>query len=322
MSFFARLYQKNQKGNRDSKIFLYFCSAKENLMRFKYLIASLMLCFSLSVFTQQKRAFLVGISHYDTALTGYQWNNINGVNDIELLSPILTGQGFQIVKLLNEEATYEAITKQLSQFIKKSKAGDIVYLHFSTHGQPVEDLDGDETDGWDEAIVPIDAYKQYRKGLYEGEHHLLDDQLNTSIKQLRSKLGAKGFLYVTIDACHAGTSSRGNDDIIRGTRVGFTSGDKVFKPNKDKRSHYQIQHSNKMADVVFFEACRADQVNTEIKIDEKRYGALSYHLAKAIQKAPFSKSPSDMLSALKTEILQQGKWPNNQNLVIESSFKP
>ncbi|MBQ6432368.1 MAG: caspase family protein [Bacteroidaceae bacterium] len=271
-------------------------------------------------FAQRKRAFLVGISHYDTALTGYQWNNINGVNDVELLSPILLNQGFQIVSLLDKEATFEAIIKQLSLFVKKSKAGDIVYLHFSTHGQPVEDISGDEADGWDEAIVPIDAYKQYRKGLYEGEHHLLDDQLNTSIKQLRSKLGAKGFLYVTIDACHAGTSSRGNDDIIRGTRVGFTSRDKVFKPNKDKRSHYQIQHSNKMADVVFIEACRADQVNTEIKIDGKRYGALSYHLAKAIQKESISKHPSNLLSKLKTEILQQGSWPNSQNLVIEKSI--
>ena len=27
-----------------------------------------------------------------------------------------------------------------------SKAGDMVYLHFSCHGQPVEDLDGDEED--------------------------------------------------------------------------------------------------------------------------------------------------------------------------------
>ena len=271
-------------------------------------------------FAQRKRAFLVGISHYDTALTGYQWNNINGVNDVELLSPILLNQGFQIVSLLDKEATFEAIIKQLSLFIKKSKAGDIVYLHFSTHGQPVEDSDGDETDGWDEAIVPIDAYKQYRKGLYEGECHLLDDKLNTYIKQLRLRLGAKGLIYVTIDACHAGTSSRGNNDIIRGTRVGFTSGDKVFKPNKDKRSHYQLQHSNKMADVVFIEACRADQVNTEIKIDEKRYGALSYHLAKAIQKEPFSRYPSNLLNALQKEILQQGKWPNNQNLVIETSM--
>lgn len=289
-------------------------------MRYRLLIIGVIMFISSFSFAQRKRAFLVGISHYDTALTGYQWNNINGVNDVELLSPILLNQGFQIVSLLDKEATFEAIIKQLSLFVKKSKAGDIVYLHFSTHGQPVEDISGDEADGWDEAIVPIDAYKQYRKGLYEGEHHLLDDQLNTSIKQLRSKLGAKGFLYVTIDACHAGTSSRGNDDIIRGTRVGFTSRDKVFKPNKDKRSHYQIQHSNKMADVVFIEACRADQVNTEIKIDGKRYGALSYHLAKAIQKESISKHPSNLLSKLKTEILQQGSWPNSQNLVIEKSI--
>ena len=289
-------------------------------MRYRLLIIGVIMFISSFSFAQRKRAFLVGISHYDTALTGYQWNNINGVNDVELLSPILLNQGFQIVSLLDKEATFEAIIKQLSLFVKKSKAGDIVYLHFSTHGQPVEDISGDEADGWDEAIVPIDAYKQYRKGLYEGEHHLLDDQLNTSITQLRSKLGAKGFLYVTIDACHAGTSSRGNDDIIRGTRVGFTSRDKVFKPNKDKRSHYQIQHSNKMADVVFIEACRADQVNTEIKIDGKRYGALSYHLAKAIQKESISKHPSNLLSKLKTEILQQGSWPNSQNLVIEKSI--
>lgn len=291
-------------------------------MRYRLLIIGVIMFISSFTFAQRKRAFLVGISHYDTALTGYQWNNINGVNDIDLLSPILLSQGFQIVRLLDEEATYKAITKQLSLFVKKIKAGDIVYLHFSTHGQPVEDLNGDETDGWDEAIVPIDAYKQYRKGLYEGECHLLDDQLNTYIKQLRSRLGAKGHLYVTIDACHAGTSSRGNDDIIRGTRVGFTSGDRVFKPNKDKRSHYRLQHSDKLADVVFMEACRADQVNTEIKIDGKRYGALSYHLAKAIQKEPLSKSPSDVLNVLQAEILQQGRWPNNQNLVIESSFKP
>ena len=289
-------------------------------MRFRLLTLCTLMVLSSFVFSQRKSAFLVGISHYDTALTGYQWNNINGVNDVELLSPILLNQGFQIVRLLDEEATYEAITKQLSHFIKKSKAGDIVYLHFSTHGQPVEDLNVDETDGWDEAIVPIDAFKHYRKGQYEGERHLLDDQLNTHIKQLRSRLGAKGILYITIDACHAGTSSRGYDDLIRGTRVGFTSGDNVFKPNKDKRSHYQLQHSDNLADVVLMEACRADQVNTEIKIGEKRFGALSYHLAKTIQKEPFSKHPLRLLNVLQSEILQQGKWPNNQNLVIETSI--
>ena len=171
---------------------------------------------------QRKRAFMVGISHYDTALTGYQWNNINGVEDINLLSPILKKQGFYLTTLLDEQATYQNINNQLSTFTNQTKKGDIVYLHFSAHGQPVEDINGDEEDGWDESIIPIDAYKNYKKGVYEGKKHLLDDQLNTYIKKLRTKIGTTGFLYVVIDACHAGTSSRANDETVRGTKVGFT----------------------------------------------------------------------------------------------------
>ena len=124
-------------------------------------------------YAQRKRAFLVGISHYDTALTGYQWNNINGVEDVNLLSQGLLKQGFTITKLLDEKATYKHVTSQLSSFIDKTRKGDIVYVHFSTHGQPVEDINGDEDDGWDEAIIPIDAYKLYKKGIYE-ENDLCD----------------------------------------------------------------------------------------------------------------------------------------------------
>jgi hypothetical protein len=31
--------------------------------------------------------------------------------------------------------------------------GDIIYLHFSCHGQPFEDMNGDEADGWDESYL-------------------------------------------------------------------------------------------------------------------------------------------------------------------------
>ena len=119
---------------------------------------------STAVTAQRKRAFLVGISHYDTALTGYQWNNINGVEDVNLLSPVLKNQGFTTTVLLDEQATFDNIVNQLTQFTNKTKKGDVVYLHFSTHGQPIEDLNGDEEDGWDESIVSIDAYKIYKKG--------------------------------------------------------------------------------------------------------------------------------------------------------------
>lgn len=269
---------------------------------------------------QQKRAFMVGISHYDTALTGFQWNNINGVEDINLLEPILKKQGFYLTTLLDDKATYQNITTQLTNFINHTKKGDIIYLHFSTHGQPVEDLNGDEQDGWDEAIVPIDAYKLYKKDVYEGKKHLLDDQLNVYIKKLRTKIGPNGFLYIVIDACHAGTSSRANDETVRGTKVGFTYNNKVFKPSAQKKSHYRLDASAKMAHVMYLEACRPDQVNMEIKVKDKRYGPLSYNIAQALQLKPLSANANNFLSNVKTSIMNGGWWPNNQNLVIETSF--
>jgi len=269
---------------------------------------------------QRKRAFMVGISHYDTALTGYQWNNINGVEDVRLLEPILKKQGFYLTTLLDEEATFQNITNQLAKFLNKTKSGDIVYLHFSTHGQPVEDLNGDEDDGWDESIVPIDAYKLYKKGLYEGKNHLLDDKLNEFVNKLRAKIGTKGMLYVVIDACHAGTSSRANDETVRGTKVGFTYNNKVFKPSNQKKSHYQVKASSKFSQVMFLEACRPDQVNMEIKVKDKRYGPLSYNIAQAIQTKPISTDANDFLNNIKSSIRDNGFWPNNQNLVTETSF--
>ena len=62
-------------------------------MRFRLYAIFAAILLSSFVYAQRKRAFLVGISHYDTALTGYQWNNINGVEDVNLLTPILKKQG-------------------------------------------------------------------------------------------------------------------------------------------------------------------------------------------------------------------------------------
>ena len=291
-----------------------------NMVRKLVLIIGLFLMAVIAGNAQRKRAFMVGVSHYDTTLTGYQWNNINGVEDINLLTPVLKKQGFNLTTLIDDQATHQNITSQLTTFTNKTKKGDIVYLHFSTHGQPVEDIDGDEDDGWDEAIVPIDAYKLYKKGIYEGEKHLLDDQLNTYIKKLRAKIGPTGFLYVVIDACHAGTSSRANDETVRGTKVGFTYNNKVFKPSPQKKSHYKIEASSKMSNVMYLEACRPEQINMEIKVKDKRYGPLSYNIAQALRAKPLSANANEFLNNVKASIMNSGYWPNNQNMVVETSF--
>ena len=289
-------------------------------MRFRLIAIFTTILLSSIVYAQRKRAFLVGISHYDAALTGYQWNNISGMEDVNLLTPVFKKQGFTLTTLLDEQATFDNIIHQLSLFVDKTKKGDIVYLHFSTHGQPIEDLNGDEEDGWDEAIVPIDAFKMYKKGTYEGKKHLVDDQLNQYVKKLREKIGNTGFLYVTIDACHAGTSSRGHDEVVRGTNVGFTYNNKVYKPTTIKKSHYKIEHSTKQADVMFLEACRPDQINSEIKIGGKRYGPLSYNIAQVLSSHKLATDADAFLKQVKASIMKEGHWPNNQNLVIETSY--
>ncbi len=289
-------------------------------MRFRLYFLWVGILMSSVVMAQRKRALLIGISHYDTALTGYQWNDINGVEDVNLINPILKKQGFSSTTLLDKQATYDNIIRQLTLLTNNTKKGDLVYLHFSTHGQPVEDINGDEADGWDEAIVPIDAFKIYRKGSYEGKKHLIDDTLNKYVKKLREKIGSTGFLYVVIDACHAGTASRANDETIRGTHVGFTYTNKIFKPAANKKSHYKISASAKHSDVMFLEACRPDQVNREIMAGGKKYGPLSYNIAQALLASPLTNDANKFLAAITSSIMSKGRWPNNQNLVTETSY--
>ena len=289
-------------------------------MRFRLCLLLLALLLFSASHAQRKRAFLVGISHYDTALTGYQWNNINGVEYVKLLCPVLKKQGFVVTTLLDEHATFGNIISQLAQFASKTKKGDIVYLHFSTHGQPVEDINGDEEDGWDESIVPIDAYKYYKKSIYEGKKHLTDDLLNKYIKKLRERIGSSGFLYVIVDACHAGTSSRANDETVRGTHVGFTYTNKVFKPTNNKKSHYRIETSANQSNVMFVEACRPDQVNTEIKVGGKRYGPLSFNIVQTLSGYSLTTNAKEFVENVKRTIIKTGNWPNNQNIVTETSY--
>ena len=64
----------------------------------------------------------------------------------------------------------------------------------------------DEEDSWDEAVVAYDAQITYQSGVYEGENHILDDELCKYFTEIRRKIGEDGLLCVLIDACHSGNS--------------------------------------------------------------------------------------------------------------------
>ncbi len=66
----------------------------------------LMIILPFGGYSQSKRAFLVGISDYNSnqhLADGKGWNDIHGENDVYLLVPTLKKQGFTIQKLRSKE---------------------------------------------------------------------------------------------------------------------------------------------------------------------------------------------------------------------------
>lgn len=206
-----------------------------------------------------KRALLIGISHYPqtTKSNPCTWTNIHGCNDVRLLRGTLQKQGFRITTLTNAQATASHIRRALKRLCQQATKGDMVVIHFSGHGQPFEDLSGDEADGWDEAIVPYDAKKCYSR-TYTGRCHIIDDELERYINSLRTTVGPRGFVYVVLDACHMGGASRDESETdsaacARGTNVGVSPNGRTYIPRIDRRGHFTVKASPRMAGVCYIE---------------------------------------------------------------------
>lgn len=271
---------------------------------------------------ESKRALLVGISDYGNDKEDpNKWANISGANDVMLLSPLFEEQGYSVTRLVDGQATHAGITEALGKLVRVSKEGDLVYVHFSMHGQPFEDLNGDEDDGWDEALIPVDAQMLYAEGSYEGDKHLLDDELEAHFNNLRKKLGPTGQLFVILDACHSGTASRGDDDHVRGTREGFTRSGKVYTPDRtvETNDYFTVATAEGQSPVTFIEACRSYQVNREVRdVDTNTwYGSLSYYIAQAMKDNAIDASGM-WIDAVKTGMATNRRL-RKQNMVIEKS---
>ena len=195
-------------------------------MKFILTIVYSLLLFAALGQLPEKYALIVAVSNYAPS-TG--WNELNSENDIPLIREALKRQGFKeanIRIIRDKEATKQGILIAMQQqFITKAKAGDICVFHFSGHGQQVMDNNGDEADGYDEALVTYDSPMEYEGGV---EKHLRDDEFGFKLEEVRKHLGNKGNLLVVIDACHSGTSTRSGLGTYRGTTTKYAP--KGYKP--------------------------------------------------------------------------------------------
>jgi hypothetical protein len=154
-----------------------------------------------------KKALIVAVSHYGPQ-TG--WDTINAQNDLPLLLEAAEQLGIphsQIRVLRDGEATYQGISDALQEMKAGARPGDFIYFHFSGHGQQRQDYDGDEADGFDEALVPYDSPMRF-SAAYQGDRLITDDQIYHWTQELRPVLGPQGGIFITLDACHSGTAAR------------------------------------------------------------------------------------------------------------------
>lgn len=258
------------------------------------------------VFSQTKRAFVVAISNYP-AQSG--WTTLSSAKDKEIVMDLLSSQGFiesNIVSLTDQNATYSGFKKSMNDFIGTLQNGDIIYFHFSGHGQQVMDvssknykteyLEQDEPDGLDEALVLYNAPMKSDNN-YQFDEHLVDDQINHYFNLIQKKIGGSGQLIAVFDACHSGTVSRGeNDWVVRGTNI--ICAPENYQPlsnTKDaSNSDFAFENKAELGKLVCFFGCQSYQFNREVD----KAGSLTTFFASSLKELKENATYNNLFSLI------------------------
>ncbi|OKO99626.1 Metacaspase-1B [Penicillium subrubescens] len=155
--------------------------------------------FQYSACTGRRKALLIGINYFGQA------NKLNGcINDVTNMSIFLHERfGYRredMVILTDDQRnpmsipTKNNILRAMHWLVKDAQPHDSLFIHFSGHGGRTPDLDGDEDDGFDDVIYPVD---------YQSAGHIVDDDMHAiMVRPLRP--GVR--LTAIFDSCHSGTA--------------------------------------------------------------------------------------------------------------------
>lgn len=244
-------------------------------------------------------ALLIGIGNYNPAATG--WSKLHGNNDVSLLETKLKAKGFYVSHLTDSKATKNNIKAALTRLVGSVSSRDIVYLHFSGHGQLVADMNNDEQEGLDQSFVCYDAcfspnYKVSGKS-YRGQNHFIDDELFPYLNNLKRKVGNKGHVIVVFDTCYSGGEDRGeqSDEPDPESDVEWTQTtrgtDDEFPVNRSAKAYLRSitkpsDYASDGGNITIISACESDKKNYECKEKHsgRKYGSLSFCIAKMLDR--------------------------------------
>jgi hypothetical protein len=143
-----------------------------------------------------QRALLIGINYtgQDGQLSGCH-HDVNNV--AKYLMEVESFKKENITILMddgkNKNPTKSNILTAYKRLVRACKDGDVVFCHYSGHGGRVHDDNGDEEDGYDETLIPVD---------YAKAGQIRDDEL---LKTLIHPMPAGVNMTCLMDCCHSGT---------------------------------------------------------------------------------------------------------------------
>ncbi|KAF8629014.1 hypothetical protein AX17_005870 [Amanita inopinata Kibby_2008] len=240
----------------------------------------------------RKKALCIGVNYVG------QRKPLRGcVNDAKRVRKyLMEEQGFQRENIIiladvgnaSGKPTKKNILRCMRWLAKDAKKGDSLFFHFSGHGGQVKDLDGDEVDGWDEVIFPVD---------FNENGYITDDEMHdTLVKPLPE--GCR--LTALFDSCHSGTAL----DLPYIYSVGGHLKNSRGLLKKRARAH-----------VVAWAGCQDEETSKDTySLDGSAVGAMSHAFISSLKQTP-RQTYRDLLKHLRAQLQTR----HNQRPQLSSS---
>ncbi|KAJ3574191.1 hypothetical protein NP233_g1948 [Leucocoprinus birnbaumii] len=147
----------------------------------------------------KKKALCIGINY--KGMNGELKGCINDARNMQRFLCSHFGYRMEDIVMLTDDAqnprqkpTRDNILQAMQWLVRGAAPNDSLFFHYSGHGGQTKDLDGDEGDGYDEVIYPLD---------FERNGHIVDDLIHqTMVKPLPP--GCR--LTAIFDSCHSGSA--------------------------------------------------------------------------------------------------------------------
>lgn len=306
---------------------------------------------ALTTINGKRKALFIGINYFGTE------SELKGcINDVRNIKSFLEEQ-YKIdeVMVLTDDQTSDKskmptrdnILKGFKWLTQGAKSGDSLIMHYSGHGGSVKDKDGDEEDGNDETLCPVDyasagqilddeIHEVLVKGIPQGVRltAIMDCCHSQSILDLPFTYNVNGDLEIIVNDRNKGITKiiasgvkyalGDKNDGLRGIKEGFKMCMSGSQGGGDSAARAKaVSTRTTDADVIMFSGCQDSQTSADACIGGESTGAMSYALIRALrenQHMDYTQLLRRMREILAEKYTQVPMMSAGRKLKLESAF--